>query len=329
MASIHGEGPLAYRNWREVDSWGGRLATFEFPLYTDAYITGGSLPYGPYHLIRTNLLHERAPEKGRAAFRRRPLRPAITLRAPMPSHYEPHEITIPDWGQTRADIYHGGDLKDEIAALVSLCLGIRVWAGECTRRFEFGGDPLGEVMDWPPSLQPVLLLSSTNPLIPSLYVDARGLEQSQPIAALCGLQPVHASALVRAARLYQQAVWVADSQPHLSWLLLVSAVEVAGVCSRADDDPVERVRVSKKGGEILELLRARGQEGLFEPLAAITADLVGATKTFMSFHLHWLPAEPPNRPREWAQIAWTKGNLRRGLDAIYTHRSSTSCAVHC
>ena len=46
--------------------------------------------------------------------------------------------------------------------------------------------------------------------------------------------PEKAIAIVRAARLYQQAVWVADDDPNLAFLWLVSAVEVSQ-CSGGRD----------------------------------------------------------------------------------------------
>ena len=45
--------------------------------------------------------------------------------------------------KTDTSQYHGGWLVDEIAALLSLCLGIRIKAGGQTRIFEEGKDPKG------------------------------------------------------------------------------------------------------------------------------------------------------------------------------------------
>ena len=43
--------------------------------------------------------------------------------------------------------YHGGDIVDEIAALVSLCFGFRLMAGGVTREFRIN-DPKGRPVSY-------------------------------------------------------------------------------------------------------------------------------------------------------------------------------------
>jgi len=50
----------------------------------------------------------------------------------------------------------------------------------------------------------------------------------EEIKTFAALSPEQAIALGRAARLYQDALWLAESEPNLSWLMLVAAVETAG-----------------------------------------------------------------------------------------------------
>ena len=50
------------------------------------------------------------------------------------------------------------------------------------------------------------------------------------------LQPEQAIALVRSARLYQDALWLGESEPNLCWLKLVVAVETVANCWHAGGD---------------------------------------------------------------------------------------------
>ena len=103
----------------------------EVPLFTDATITGNiESGLGPYQLLNALSMMSQAS-----------YRPAIFLR--LWDHRFP-DSTRPDFGKTDAKHYHGGDLADEVAALASLCMGIRLKAGSYTRLFgEWVTDPLG------------------------------------------------------------------------------------------------------------------------------------------------------------------------------------------
>ena len=53
----------------------------------------------------------------------------------------------------------------------------------------------------------------------------------------------NARALARAARLYAQALWIADDDPAQAWLRLVSAIESAAAQWKAPKgSPIERLR---------------------------------------------------------------------------------------
>jgi hypothetical protein len=54
--------------------------------------------------------------------------------------------------------------------------------------------------------------------------------------------PADQVALIRTARLHQDAVWIAEQEPELAWLMLVSALETgAGRWDRSAGSPIDQV----------------------------------------------------------------------------------------
>lgn len=127
-------GPMVYENWLASLKKGLAWREMqEVPLFTDATITG-IIPggFGPYQFLNTVSVF-----RGSAA-----VSPAIVLRYRW--HFELDLKKHLEQTVTDDALYHGGSLVDEVGALVSLALGIRVKAGSVTRIFELQGDPLGE-----------------------------------------------------------------------------------------------------------------------------------------------------------------------------------------
>jgi hypothetical protein len=121
-----------------------------------------------------------------------------------------------------------------------------------------------------------------NAMLPTLAVEV----DLQEIVPLLGLLPKiegkNAVALVRAARLYSNAIWIADDDPNWAWLQLVSAIEAAAV--------------QHKDTEKLK-----------------------PTKRFLTFMTMFLPALPSQRPGDFAQIGWS--DVSNHLKTIYRYRS--------
>ncbi len=70
------------------------------------------------------------------------------------------------------------------------------------------------------------------------------------------LSPGDAIALVKSARLYQDALWISESQPAFSWLFFVSAIEiVANHWRKGKASPLERLKVAKP--DLVKLLGGR------------------------------------------------------------------------
>src|SRR5690554_6761300 len=130
LMSEQANGVLSYWNLKAYKEGKERHSIFELPLYSDAHITGElKSQKGPCNLI--NMI----------AGIRQPGSVADVMILRMFWHLN----NQPTYGvKTDSTRYHGGWASDEIAALISLKLGIRVKAGEITRTYDSHiNDPLG------------------------------------------------------------------------------------------------------------------------------------------------------------------------------------------
>jgi hypothetical protein len=126
--------------------------------------------------------------------------------------------------------------------------------------------------------------------------------------------------LVRSARLYQDALWLAESQPALAWLLLVSALETAAVYWRSrGEDALARFRT-----ENCELHAALSKIDPAMPgrVADAFKDSFGVTKKLIDFVIRFRPPEPKKRPG-WTIVAidWSDASLKKILRTVYGYRS--------
>lgn len=300
-------GPFAYENWALSLKGAPRQMSFEYPLFTDAHITGMVTEgYGPYQFLNT--IASAKPGSARKY-------PAIVLRMDSYLVYDPET----DWSRTDESRYHGGLIHDEVAALGSLCLGIRLKAGGYTRIFEPDKDPVGLPVHYSFDDDPILPEPTREHVVPQA-VGTHSLDDIAPLKNLTVLSSREAIALVRAARLYQDGLWIAESEPALSWLMLVSAVETAANAWRATEEtPLERLQASRP--ELERILMEAGGESLLLRVAEQIAPYMGATRKFIDFVLAFLPEPPPERPVEWAQHSWDERSIKRSMQMIYKYRS--------
>ncbi len=301
-------GTPSYDNWRAFDDGEKMLGEYEYLLYTDAWLTGEvTSGVGPYKFFN---LGPSLEEPGRVW-------PTIGLR--LSTHVS---FDLPKMNKTDALRYHGGSMTDEIAALASLKCGVRLRSGGQTRRFDPGDDPLGRPVAWSERRGPELssFIGTRRLRLPTIT----GQHSMMPIGEMKSfpsLAPGDAIGLVRSARLYQDALWLSESEPHLSWLMLVSAVETAANLWRSAKGPaLERLKASH--GEFVEYLESVRVPGLPEKVANQFADSIGMTKKFIDFLIEYAPPAPEKRPPAWAQVDWSNDSLRRGFGRIYGHRSN-------
>jgi hypothetical protein len=295
--------PATHRNWRaKLDNIEGRVS-FEAPLFTDVRVTGEiKTALGPYRVMNTT-----PKEVGLIA------RPALIVR--VDGHIDAKlSNDAPLDSETDADGYHGGSFAEEIAALLSLRYGIRLKAGGVTRTW-FLGDPLGEPHDASgPSLS-LPLYSMRSPILPSALEPCR-LDEDALLSTYPAVDAASATALLKSARRYQDALWIAESLPQLAWLLLVSAIETAANgWAWKKDSAVARLRSLRP--ELASRVRNEGNDALELFIARELAPSLRANRKFLDFlALH----RPPPLSAACTDL-WIDEAFEAAMKRIYEWRS--------
>jgi hypothetical protein len=297
------EGPAIYLNWL-ASRHEPLIFTLEYPLYSDAHVTGET-EHGPYKFLHT-------------------------VPTPIPGSVQPTLILRSDWHWTHAspdfrktddERYHGGSPAEEIAALASLAMGARFRAGDSTRDFRPGGDPKGSPRAWSTRSTPVLNVSGSlhRWILPRVAEGQHPVELLKPLSILPSMSPSSALSLIRCARLYQDSLWLAESEPELSWILMVSALETAALCWRSqDEEPVRKLETAKP--ELFAYLSKIDSTAAIR-VAEEFKDSFGVTRKFLDFVLTFRPPEPAERPSKWATIDWSDNSLSKILKKVYDYRS--------
>jgi phytoene dehydrogenase-like protein len=122
--------------------------------------------------------------------------------------------------------------------------------------------------------------------------------------------------VIRAARAYQEGLWIAGSDPSEAWVRLVGAIEVAA-SKMVLPDPWETL--TDTWPEMAAALRRVPEEQAL-PLVRKLARERRAQKRFIDFLVHFDPGPPDDRPAFKAgQVDW--GAMRSHLRTIYDYRS--------
>jgi len=242
------------------------------------------------------------------------IKPTLTVRAL--SALDPAKLSFMD-EKPNTDDYHGGWFSDEIAALVSLKLGVRAHAGSNVREYSSYtpdyGSPRAEQNPPPP------LMSKGSLVVPSAKKNIE-ITQLKLLNDIYKLSEKDFNSLIKSARNFQDSLWICESSPNLAWLLMVSALEVAaGNWDTDKGDKVERFKASRP--ELFERLLEHNVSGLIEDIATQFEGTFGATKKFCDFCVNFLPDAPPVRP-DSGRIEWTEQNLRKIFRTVYGLRSS-------
>lgn len=292
-------GPLGWQNWVQFLKGFSEEERQEAMLYSDAEVSGSLLSgLGPYQV-------HNAMSAGREG-----ARPALVLRMRFGLKIDP------DMTKTSDASFHGGDVFQEIAALLSLALGTRCRSGGLTRLW-IDDDPAGipiEQDHHPPYLARP---SRSKPLLPRMTRLVQVTEGLSLLQVYPSIGVEDANALVRAARLYQQAVWIADADPNLAWILLVSAVETAA--GRWSTEKWSHLELLHKSWPELAKLVAPLEGTLRDAIAREVAPLSRSSWRFRSFMMEFAPGPPDERPPEPFQLDWTE--LPKHLASVYTYRS--------
>jgi len=297
---------LSQLNWLRVSADETDTPIYEYPLFSDAHMTGEVTDgLGPYSFLNA------VPIPSGPGIVNAP----IVLRAVFYlGEYRP------DMSKTDESLYHGGTLVDEIAALASLALGVRIRAGSETRRFEPGKDPYGRPCAWNDEPRPVIRVRRNHLVLPSV-TGTHSMDPLETLKSIPLIDPARYVNLIRACKYYQDAIWVAESEPNLAWLMLVSALETAANDVYETDAPAdEHLRDSKP--KLASLLEQHGGHQLVTQVADMIAHTFGATKKFIDFTMRFMPDPPQERPeQESLCVKWSKTSLKKVLNAVYNYRS--------
>ena len=302
------KGPLIYENWKQWDSDPQQESVaIECPLYTDVQIPIAPRKCGPYEVYP---LHCGSHVK---------FAPRIVLTSTIMSSVASLDEEQRSINRTDASHYHGGYIYDEMAALISLCEGIRINPGLESRIFDEIGGVRGRPLGFGDLELPHVASFMYRDIIPSLS-DARG-SYFALIESLPGLSAEHAAVLIKASRLYQDAMWIVESQPHLSWVLLVSAVEtVASYWHKERASKSERLKQFKP--KLVERLFKEGGDDLVRFAADQLTASLGATRKFCDFLLKFRPDPLSLRPEnERDRVSWEDDVLEKSFKKIYSWRS--------
>ncbi len=219
------QGTFSYDNWKAQIANEPILARYEFELYSDAWFVGEiTSELGPYQFF--NLV---------SPMHTGYVRRSAVLRY---SQYIRIETKIDKTDPSR---YHGGQASDEIAALASLLMGSRIYAGGASRSFRPGGEPEGRPERLEFKAAPTLLVGPRGSILPNA-LGQHSLMNLEKMVLYPKLTSSDAILLTRAARLYQEALWLIESEPHLSWLMIVSAVETIADRYAQQNTPLERLK---------------------------------------------------------------------------------------
>ena len=308
-------GPHAWLNWQAYSAGRPRRTTpktstslvlptwQEYALYSDAGLRS-ELALGPYRFLNT--IAARSGRIGRASLQ-------LVVRAD--DHLAEPDLTSPIEDEDVTS-YFGGNLPDELAALLSLAVTRRMRSGGVVREAFADGDSAGRPTEIE-HYQPVLIAPIARPMLPRI-ADPADLGDAQPyLERYRDISGDDAVAVVRAASQFADALWLADADARLAWIKLVGAVESAAVRWDAgkDESAVEQLRRHRK--PLFNAVKGCGDEVLHR-VAKNLAGTFNVTNKFKDFLLAFDPGPPAERP-DVGRIDWSQ--LQDALGWIYAHRS--------
>ena len=280
---------------------------WEISLYSDAHIVGEvRTGLGPIEILNS-VPHPFAE----------PPQMCLVVR----SEYCAWEEGPVDWGKTDTSSFHGGGMDEELAGLISLAGGVRCKSGGVIRRSR-EGDPAGHPEAFGHHQPALPGQKDRNPILDLPQSMNVGDEVAELIAIYPKLELNQAVSLVRAARSFATATWLAEEDPNYAWLMLVAAVEAAANERWRNEAPTE-VHFEDLLPEFCAALREIGGDEAIRLAADEFLPTLKATKKFVAFLLEYLPEPPETRPESFLQVDW--GKMKAHMSVIYKWRS---LAVH-
>jgi len=293
--------------WKNWHAWRDRQPEIEncdSELQSDIDFQGRPVSFGPYTLSPIT----RSPSS---------VGPAIVLHSGLHADTIPQLIIDGKLAATDYSAWHGGADEDEIAALTSLILGVRLrYAGTFRRSgiHENIGDLPPMRHEVPRLVRPGRPGREMLPRTVTRPTHTAGLTRLDTFPSLDELSQV---AIVRAARSYADAIWWANEDPNQSWLQLVTAVEIAAKARQnlIEDDLALLKEFLPKVWAALETVSDDDRQEVATELASLS----GATRSFVDFVCECAPPPPADRRPQYDTVNWEK--MRSHARIIYSHRS--------
>ncbi|NGY65059.1 hypothetical protein G7043_39715 [Lentzea sp. NEAU-D13] len=301
-------GTDAWRNWIAFNDEKPETENADDELYSDRLFVGGPSSHGPYAL---------------AAIIGRPLpgtlptvRPAVRLHVGVHANLIPDVVIDGELVPANSDAYHGGTASDEIAALVSLILGVRLRVAGTARLS--GIHEHSEAH--PPIYLEVAPLAHPGRLgreyIPAALTRLADLGQLDRLDSFPDLNEEAQVELVRAARAYATGLWWSNEDQNHAWLQLVTAIEIAANYRQTGQVTPQEL-VEDLWPELWAALQT-ADDAVRAEVSHQIAPQIRATKKFVDFLTECAP-EPADLRPPTGELDWTK--MAQHAKLIYRHRS--------
>lgn len=296
-------GTDAWENWRAFEAGANERENFDDELHSDGSFVGGPVTLGPFRLSTI--------VRGGGS-----VGPAALLQGGIHADLTPAVVVDGRLAPADSGAYHGGIASDEIAALISLALGVRIRLA--------GSRRLSGIRDGQGSNPSIYLevRRLAHPGQPNREILPRAMTRPANLNELSRLESFPLTAepaqveLVRAARSYATAMWWANEDANQAWLHLVTSVETAAKCRQMQaGEPL--ALIEELWPELWDVLLP-ADDAVREDVARLLAPQVRSTRTFVDFIDEAKPPPPDPRP-EAGKVDWSR--MRDHARLIYQHRS--------
>jgi hypothetical protein len=226
-----------------------------------------------------------------------------------------------DWTSPDETTWLGMDIGEEYAALLSLATGRRIRSGGLTRLFHADdADQRGTPTRYRHRARTAPTATRLRDrLLPRAGDDLDVRDAIDLLALFPRLTAKNALELLRAARQYQLGIWVAEEDPELAWLRLVSAAET--MAEKYKPSKITHAeRLLQYHPKLYAAVKPAGEAILNNAAGAIAGHL-GATHKFVRFLADHVPPPPTERPGAGLQIEWTPDSIAEPLKLVYEYRS--------
>lgn len=302
-------GTDAWRNWNAFNQKDPEIENADDELYSDRHFVGGPSTHGPYSLAA--IIGRDRPETALA------VRPAVRLRVGVHANLIPDVVIDGKLVPANSDAYHGGGVSDEIAALTSLTLGVRLRVAGTSRLS--GIHEQGE--EHPPIYLEVAPLANPGrpgrEYIPATLNRPAHLSQLNRLDSIPDLDEEAQVELIRAARAYAAGLWWSNEDQNLAWLQLVTAVEIAAN-HRQKTKATPQELVEDLWPQLWSAVQPTNDVVRAE-VSKLVAPQMRATRKFVDFLTECAP-EPPELRSSFGELDWAK--MAQHAKLIYGHRST-------